>query len=80
MTNEWLDATAIIAGNETNVFPFNYPSFNLHFYNYFLNVYCAEGPVDSNPSTVFDEEGLPSPPLDEGALFASKTPIKLSQV
>ncbi|XP_050242350.1 probable mediator of RNA polymerase II transcription subunit 26b [Quercus robur] len=51
MTNEWLDAAAII----------------------------AEGPVDSNPSTVFDEEGLPSPPLDEGALFASKTPIKLSQ-
>ncbi|KAK7826391.1 putative mediator of rna polymerase ii transcription subunit 26b [Quercus suber] len=52
MTNEWLDAAAII----------------------------AEGPVDSNPSTVFDEEGLPSPPLDEGALFASKTPIKLSQL
>ncbi|KAL4607404.1 hypothetical protein ACB092_09G171400 [Castanea dentata] len=51
MTNEWLDAAAII----------------------------AEGPVDSNTSTVFDEEGLPSPPLDEGALFASKTPIKLSQ-
>ncbi|KAM4091578.1 hypothetical protein ACJW30_09G146700 [Castanea mollissima] len=51
MTNEWLDAAAII----------------------------AEGPVDSNTSTVFDEEGLPSPPLDEGALFASKTPINLSQ-
>ncbi|XP_059428506.1 probable mediator of RNA polymerase II transcription subunit 26b [Corylus avellana] len=44
---------------------------------------AAAAIVDSsshlNPSTVV-EEGLPSPPLDEGApLFATQTPIELSQ-
>jgi hypothetical protein len=42
----------------------------------------AEGTPDSvNPSVVDEEEGLPSPPLDEGAFFAPQpTSIELSQV
>lgn len=41
----------------------------------------AEGTPDSvNPSVVDEEEGLPSPPLDEGAFFATQpTSIELSQ-
>ncbi|KAH1060558.1 hypothetical protein GLYMA_02G157800v4 [Glycine max] len=41
----------------------------------------AEGTPDSvNPSVVDDEEGLPSPPMDEGALFAAPTgSMELSQ-
>ncbi|KAA8517918.1 hypothetical protein F0562_015394 [Nyssa sinensis] len=39
----------------------------------------AEGTPESvNPSVVDEEEGLPSPPLDEGAFFAN-TSIELSQ-
>ncbi|GAB4851779.1 hypothetical protein Ancab_031179 [Ancistrocladus abbreviatus] len=40
----------------------------------------AEGgtPDSVNPSTVDEEEGLPSPPLDEGAFFATQN-IELSQ-
>lgn len=38
-------------------------------------------PESLNPSVVYDEEGLPSPPLDEGALFAAQTTtIQLSGV
>lgn len=42
----------------------------------------AEGTPDSiNPSVVDEEEGLPSPPLDEGAFFATQpTSMELSQV
>lgn len=42
----------------------------------------AEGTPDSvNPSVVDEEEGLPSPPLDELAFFAAPTAgIELSQV
>ncbi|URE01314.1 hypothetical protein MUK42_19615 [Musa troglodytarum] len=42
----------------------------------------ADNSPDSvNPSIVDDEEGLPSPPLDEGALFtAQTTSIRLSEV
>lgn len=42
----------------------------------------SEGTPDSvNPSVVDDEEGLPSPPMDEGALFAAPTgSMELSQV
>jgi len=44
----------------------------------------SEGTPDSvNPSVVEDEdeEGLPSPPMDEGALFAAPTgSMELSQV
>ena len=41
-----------------------------------------EGTPDSvNPSVVDEEEGLPSPPLDEGAFFATQpTSMELSQV
>ena len=41
-----------------------------------------EGTPDSvNPSVVDEEEGLPSPPLDEGALFATQpTSMELLQV
>ncbi|KAG5234146.1 mediator of RNA polymerase II transcription [Salix suchowensis] len=41
-----------------------------------------EGTPDSvNPSVVDEEEGLPSPPLDEGALFATQpTSLELLQV
>ncbi|KAK7355334.1 hypothetical protein VNO80_14589 [Phaseolus coccineus] len=41
----------------------------------------SEGTPDSvNPSVVEDEEGLPSPPMDEGALFAAPTgSMELSQ-
>ncbi|XP_027330855.1 probable mediator of RNA polymerase II transcription subunit 26b [Abrus precatorius] len=41
----------------------------------------SEGTPDSvNPSVVDDEEGLPSPPMDEGALFAAPTgSMELSQ-
>lgn len=41
----------------------------------------AEGTPDSiNPSVVDEEEGLPSPPLDEGAFFATQpTSMELSQ-
>uniref|UniRef100_A0A6N2JZE4 TFIIS N-terminal domain-containing protein n=1 Tax=Salix viminalis TaxID=40686 RepID=A0A6N2JZE4_SALVM len=40
-----------------------------------------EGTPDSvNPSVVDEEEGLPSPPLDEGAFFATQpTSMELSQ-
>ncbi|KAJ0041911.1 hypothetical protein Pint_18497 [Pistacia integerrima] len=34
---------------------------------------------DPNPSTIDEEIGFPFPPLDEGALLATQTPIKLSQ-
>lgn len=42
----------------------------------------AEGTPDSvNPSVVDEEEGLPSPPLDELAFFAGPSAgIELSQV
>lgn len=41
----------------------------------------TEGTPESvNPSVVDDEEGLPSPPLDEGAFFATNTTMELSQV
>ncbi|KAA8517347.1 hypothetical protein F0562_017647 [Nyssa sinensis] len=55
MVDEWVNATAAIAG--------------------------AEGTPESvNPSVVDEEEGLPSPPLDEGAFFATQpTSIELSQ-
>lgn len=33
-----------------------------------------------NPSGVYNDEGLPSPPLDEGVLFSSRTTMELSQV
>ncbi|KAJ8648677.1 hypothetical protein MRB53_001700 [Persea americana] len=36
-------------------------------------------PESVNPSVVDEEEGLPSPPLDEGALFATQTTMELSQ-
>ncbi|KAJ1404259.1 hypothetical protein SESBI_26726 [Sesbania bispinosa] len=41
----------------------------------------SEGTPDSvNPSVVDEEEGLPSPPMDEGALFATQTgSMELSQ-
>ncbi|KAG5552655.1 hypothetical protein RHGRI_010675 [Rhododendron griersonianum] len=40
----------------------------------------TEGTPESvNPSVVDDEEGLPSPPLDEGAFFATNTTMELSQ-
>lgn len=38
-------------------------------------------PDSTNPSVVDDEEGLPSPPLDEGFLFSSQpTAMELSDV
>ncbi|KAF7145670.1 hypothetical protein RHSIM_Rhsim04G0114000 [Rhododendron simsii] len=41
----------------------------------------TEGTPESvNPSVVDDEEGLPSPPLDEGVFFATNTTMELSQV
>lgn len=45
------------------------------------DIAVAEGTPDSvNPSVVDEEEGLPSPPLDEGAFFAPQpTSIELSQ-
>ncbi|XP_058209463.1 probable mediator of RNA polymerase II transcription subunit 26b [Rhododendron vialii] len=40
----------------------------------------TEGTPESvNPSVVDDEEGLPSPPLDEGVFFATNTTMELSQ-
>ncbi|KAL6997706.1 hypothetical protein U1Q18_007832 [Sarracenia purpurea var. burkii] len=43
------------------------------------NIGGAEGTPESvNPSVVDEEEGLPSPPLDEGAFFAAPT-MELSQ-
>uniref|UniRef100_A0A1D1YVM7 Transcription elongation factor A protein 3 n=2 Tax=Anthurium amnicola TaxID=1678845 RepID=A0A1D1YVM7_9ARAE len=36
-------------------------------------------PESVNPSVVDDEEGLPSPPLDEGVLFSTQTTMELSQ-
>lgn len=42
--------------------------------------FCAEGFTYSSPCTIVDKEGLPFPPLDEGALFATQIPIELSQV
>ncbi|KAL2925692.1 putative mediator of RNA polymerase II transcription subunit 26b [Bienertia sinuspersici] len=41
----------------------------------------AEGgtPDSVNPSTVDEEEGLPSPPMDEGALFSTQ-PMDFSQI
>lgn len=37
--------------------------------------------VNPSPDSVVDEEGLPSPPLDEGAFLAPQTTsIELSQV
>lgn len=46
------------------------------------NLWFTDNSPDSvNPSIVDDEEGLPSPPLDEGALFtAQTTSIRLSEV
>ena len=42
----------------------------------------SEGTPDSvKPSVVDEEEGLPSPPMDEGAFFAAQTgSMELSQV
>jgi len=55
------------------------------FDNGFIKCFVAsdEGTPDSvNPSVVDDEEdGLPSPPMDEGAFFVAPTgSIELSQV
>ncbi|CAA7398342.1 unnamed protein product [Spirodela intermedia] len=36
-------------------------------------------PESMNPSGVYNDEGLPSPPLDEGLLFSSRTTMELSQ-
>ncbi|XP_052174909.1 probable mediator of RNA polymerase II transcription subunit 26b [Diospyros lotus] len=36
-------------------------------------------PQSVNPSADYEEEGLPSPPLDEGAFFATQTSMELSQ-
>ncbi len=86
MIKEWVDSAAVIAGNETNSLYAECLSLHLSIFQirilwfFSLNFSCAEGSTDSNPSTVVDEEGLPFPPLDEGALFASQTPIELSQV
>ncbi|KAA8546555.1 hypothetical protein F0562_002706 [Nyssa sinensis] len=42
---------------------------------------CRGTPESVNPSVVDEEEGLPSPPLDEGAFFATQpTSIELSQI
>lgn len=61
-------------------------------FNYLLNLVSgtdfisefvgAEGTPDSvNPSVVDEEEGLPSPPLDDGVFFATQpTSMELSQV
>jgi hypothetical protein len=51
--------------------------------DFIRKVVGAEGTPDSaNPSVVDeDEEGLPSPPLDEGAFFATQpTSMELSEV
>jgi hypothetical protein len=42
----------------------------------------VEGTPDSvNPSVVDEEEGLPSPPLDDGVFFATQpTSMELSEV
>ncbi|GLT71308.1 hypothetical protein SLA2020_433390 [Shorea laevis] len=39
----------------------------------------AGGSSHSNHSSTFLDEGLPTPPLDEEALFATQTPIEFSQ-
>ncbi|XP_059646032.1 probable mediator of RNA polymerase II transcription subunit 26b [Cornus florida] len=36
-------------------------------------------PESANPSVVDEEDGLPSPPMDEGAFFATPTTMELSQ-
>ena len=50
--------------------------------DFMLGFLGDEGTPDSvNPSVVDEEEGLPSPPLDEGAFFATQpTSMELSQV
>lgn len=37
-------------------------------------------PDSIDPSVVDEEEGLPSPPMDEGAFFSTNAGIELSQV
>lgn len=48
----------------------------------FHSILGTEGTPDSiNPSVLDEEEGLPSPPLDEGAFFATEpTSMELSRV
>jgi hypothetical protein len=50
--------------------------------DFMLGLLGNEGTPDSvNPSVVDEEEGLPSPPLDEGAFFTTQpTSMELSQV
>lgn len=49
--------------------------------NYIFAQLIDNSPDSMNPSTLDEEEGLPFPPLDEGALLATQTTtIQLSKV
>lgn len=46
-----------------------------------MNASVTDNSPDNENPPIEDEEGLPSPPLDEGALFATQTTsIQLSEV
>lgn len=79
---EWVNATEAIPS--INSFLILYVNLQLQV---FAKAECAglfigtEGTPDSaNPSVVDDEEGLPSPPLDEGFLFSTQPTMELSDV
>ena len=93
MVDEWVNAVAAISGRNFLLkgFPFLFQSLYCDSdatYKYLYLFTVAGGTPESvnptpesvNPSVVDEEEGLPSPPLDEGALFATQTTMELSQV
>lgn len=77
--DEWVSASAAIAGMTLRCCAYAQ--------NFWLNklfthlLFCAENSPDSVNHSVLDEEGLPSPPLDEAALLVTQpTTLELSQV
>ncbi|RRT82089.1 hypothetical protein B296_00013906 [Ensete ventricosum] len=82
LVDEWVSATGAIAGMlyvclvSRTTLPYTIS------YRLITNLWFTDNSPDSvNPSIVDYEEGLPSPPLDEGALFtAQTTSIRLSEV